>query len=119
MAGESKDGIQMRQSIDTQSVYVCHMDNSSQYHPRDYGYSSWIDYWADKRGVVNPIDLYTCPCCGKNSDRIEGGHVIAISTMKLFITPVCPDCNKKAENDESFRESPFLVKQSELVPFTP
>lgn len=118
MAGESIDGIQMRQNIDTHSVYVCHMDNSSQYLPHEYGFSSWIDYWADKRGVDKPI-VYTCPCCGKNSDRIEGGHVITKNTKQLFVTPVCPECNKKAENDESFRNTPFLVKRNELVPFTP
>lgn len=118
MAGESQGGIKMRQSIDEQSISVCHMADSSKYDPNDYGFSSWIDYWANGRGVSSPVSPY-CPCCELIKKVIVGGHVIAKSSGRVYITPVCTECNIKAANDESFRDKAFLVKQSELVPFIP
>lgn len=89
MAGESQGGIKMRQSIDEQSISVCHMADSSKCDPNDYGFSSWIDYWANGRGVSSPVSPY-CPCCELIKKVIVGGHEIAKSSgSSCILSALC------------------------------
>ena len=88
--------------------------------PREYGYSSWREYWEDhghdrNDRSLHPIDTeivdnetneiikkYRCPKCGEyfhwdkdDSDCFDGCHVRikGDDSGKLYLTPLCHGCN--------------------------
>lgn len=119
----SKEGEQMRELINTvkkateTKVLVKHMEDSSQYDSKDYGWESWKAFWAERTNNEVPQMDYYCPSCKEYKDDIDGGHVVY--NNKMYITPVCHTCNSRASKNIEFRETPFEIQFNKLVLFNP
>jgi len=82
--------------------------------------SPWIDYW--KENQENGGDASWCRCCRKVKPDIVGGHVEYFGDVgnnghsrvkasgKIFIVPLCKECNNPANSKL------FQVEEDDLVP---
>ena len=120
MAGESKDGIEMRRMIDTmwvETISVRHMEGSSKYKP--IGFDSWKSFWESKMPDHHfPSQTEKCACCKKDThpDDFVGAHIVCVDNKKMYIYPLCNSCNVKY--GEGRELSPvFEVKKSMCAVF--
>ena len=76
---------------------VKNLNGTSKYKPIKKGYSSWKEFWEDKKGKK----FNYCSCIDCKSPAEVGGHVQkAYSTdQKWYIIPLCKSCNKRKKED--------------------
>lgn len=64
-------------------------------------YQSWTDYWNENsKGMPLIPDDYVCPCCKRRisesaSNYFVIAHIEDIHTHRMYLHPVCNDCNTK------------------------
>ena len=122
MAGESKEGIEMRKMIDAMgidTISVKHMEDSSKYNP--IGFKSWKDFWESKIPNAHfPSKLEKCACCNEDTQPKDfvGAHVVSIENSdKMYIYPLCKTCNDTYGKRKA--KSPiFEVKKSLCADFS-
>ena len=102
---------------DTDYISVHHMEGSNKKFgdASEYGYNSWLDYWK-KHSDKKLTPSFICPCCHNSVKDVVGAHV-EDNEENIYITPVCKDCNSRAANNATFRETNFPVSNDVLVPF--
>lgn len=93
---------------------VNHMKDSSVYRPKDY--DDWSDYWEHKTRRNFPKETHVCPCCGEEKSDFVGGHVVDIFN-KVYIYPICRECNSRAGQNESFRLRFFVAERKNMAKF--
>lgn len=98
-------------------VKVIHANTpTGQERPQKYG-DNWRDYWVNVTiGKKIPEVCPSCNCLMSSKGGAVGGHVVYENNQngKLYITPVCDDCNKKYKGKER-TEHIFEVDESMLV----
>ena len=98
-------------------ITVKHMENTTQYSPRNY--KTWKEYWEGKSGQHFPTSVGVCACCGKITipKDFVGAHIEEVENhKKQYIYPLCNSCNDRY--GEGKEESPeFDVIKSYCVPF--
>ena len=74
-------------------------------NPPPRGYDSWLDFWANKKGVMPSW----CRRCGKLTKELVGAHVMkACGGNEWYIVPLCTSCN--------LTSGMFYVPEEDLIP---
>ena len=97
-----KDSICARHSIGTNAI------SKGDFH-------SWTEYWNEISNdiPINPIGSI-CPCCKRRiieskTNYFVIAHIEDINTHKMYLHPVCNDCNIK------MKKWLFLAKKDRLL----
>lgn len=80
------------------------------------GFHSWTEYWNEKSNgkPINPNGS-VCPCCNRKILESESNyfviaHIEDINTHKMYLHPVCNDCNTKMKKWRFFAKRDRLLE---------
>lgn len=77
------------------------------------GYSSWLEYWESKSGIIaSRCSATDCHQPGRNN--LVGAHVIKVdgSDRSIYIVPLCRGCNTRT--DVFYVDAPLIPVPSKL-----
>ena len=86
---------------------VKNLNGTSDNDPTKKGYSSWKEFWEEKKGKK----FSSCSCSGCLKSASVGAHVQkdSLADRKWYIVPLCISCNV------SKKDEVFEVRDNDLV----
>ncbi len=79
-------------------------------------YNSWKEYWKDNDKDIPVVPRGSvCPCCKRKIQETESNyfviaHIEDVKTHKMYLHPVCNDCNTKMKKWRFFAKKDRLLE---------